>query len=1278
MNHIRSRKKLIEVALPLDAINAASAREKSIRHGHPSTLHLWWARRPLAAARAVLFAQLVDDPSAWPELFPTAEAQQRERERLFAILKELVQWENTTNEEVLERARRAIRRSWARHCLGGVNADRLSDEEIEEAIRTGQIPPLPGVHDPFAGGGSIPLEAQRLGLEAYASDLNPVAVTINKAMIEIPPRFRDCPPVNPHDRRRRDLNTWRGAQGLAADVRYYGQWMREQAQQRIGHLYPPITITAELAADRADLRSLIGQQLTVIAWLWARTVRSPNPAFAHVEVPLVTTFILSSKPGNEAYVEPIVAGDTYRFTVRVGTPPAWAKNGTKLARGANFRCLLSQMPIKDEYIKAESMAGRMGARMLAIVAEGPRGRVYLPPTAEHEAIARSAQPTWKPDLPMNRETTNLVSGRGYGFFTWADLFTPRQLVALTTFADLVGEAMEQVKRDYLSAREGTPASGPGTPASGAPATGSLGTPASGAPTTGIPGTCASGSPLKPPRGWHSRGYHPHLDTPGVVHSITFCLADSVPADLITQWREELGLVIAEQRQQEQDPNPAAHHRRPQPGDDRPIREVEVRKRIERYADAGHGACWLRDPRIAELVEHALLHFDGERYRLLEWCIMPNHVHVLLETLPGYPLGDVVRSWKTVTAREANQLLDRTGSFWMVDYFDRCVRDERHLAAVRAYIRENPVRAGLCATAEEWRWGSAWAGWGRNPEAGQGGDPRTQAGRGEDPRTQAGWAGGPRTQNDDDLPLHQGGTGATAYAQAVGVYLALASNRMVDSHSSLVTWTSQRETLRNTFGRQALPMVWDFAEANPLSDSTGSFTGSLAWVEKVFDGFSVEALGCAYQADAQSQTLSQDKLISTDPPYYDNVGYADLSDFFYVWLRRMLRPIFPDLYATLSTPKAEELVATPYRHGSKQAAERFFMDGMTRALHNLAEQAHPAFPVTIYYAFKQHEVREAQRDESATGELGDPDPPSSLRSAPSSTGWETFLEAVIQAGFAVTGTWPMRTERGARSNSIDTNALASSIVLVCRPRPADAPIATRREFLAALKAELPAALAVLQHANIAPVDLAQAAIGPGMAIYTRYARVVDAQGNPVRVREALAQINQVLDEVLAEQEGDFDADTRWALAWFEQYGFAEGEYGVAETLSKAKNTSVEGLVAAGMVEAKRGKVRLLAPAELPATWDPAGDSRVTHWEAVHHLIRVLDTAGEQAAAALAAKLGSRADVARELAYRLYTICERNKRPDEAFAYNALVQSWGEIARLMYDQRQSLSMQHTLDL
>jgi putative DNA methylase len=440
----------------------------------------------------------------------------------------------------------------------------------------------------------------------------------------------------------------------------------------------------------------------------------------------------------------------------------------------------------------------------------------------------------------------------------------------------------------------------------------------------------------------------------------------------------------------------------------------------------------------------------------------------------------------------------------------------------------------------------------------------------------------------------------------------------------------------------------------------------------------EQMGFALQADAQTQTISANKIISTDPPYYDNIGYADLSDFFYVWLRRTLRPIFPDLYATLSTPKAQELVAAPYRHGGKHAAERFFMEGMTRALRNLAVQAHPAFPVTIYYGFKQQEVREAQREEIATGELGDPDTPSSLRSAPSSTGWETFLEAVIQAGFAVTGTWPMRTELGNRILGQGANVLASSIVLVCRPRPADAPIATRREFINALKAELPAALAALQRANIAPVDLAQAAIGPGMAIFTRFSRVVDAQGAPVRVREALALINQALDEALSEQESDFDAATRWALSWFAQYGFAEGEYGVAETLSKARNTSVEGLVAAGMVEAKRGKVRLLTPAELPSAWDPDGDRRVTQWGAVHHLIRALNDGGEPAAAALAATLGSRADAARDLAYRLYTICERKKRPDDAFAYNALVQSWGEIARLARERQSHEAVQSSMEM
>jgi putative DNA methylase len=512
--------------------------------------------------------------------------------------------------------------------------------------------------------------------------------------------------------------------------------------------------------------------------------------------------------------------------------------------------------------------------------------------------------------------------------------------------------------------------------------------------------------------------------------------------------------------------------------------------------------------------------------------------------------------------------------------------------------------------------------------------------------------------DDGKPLRDGGTGATAYAEAVGVYLSLGVDRLADRSSTICGWDSGFTKIRNTFGRQALPMTWDYAEGNPFSDSTGNFAALLEWVEKFLVESPAVPNGLAAQQDASAQAISADKVISTDPPYYDNIGYADLSDFFYVWLRRSLRPVFPDLFATLAVPKAEELVATPYRHGSKEKAEKFFLDGMTQAMHRLGEQAHPAFPVTIYYAFKQSET------ESAEGTA--------------STGWETFLDAAIRAGFAISGTWPMRTELSNRMIGSGTNALASSIVLVCRPRPANAPTATRREFVQALKAELPPALAELQKANIAPVDLAQAAIGPGMAVYTRYAKVLDAEGKPLTVREALALINATLDEALAEQEGDFDADSRWALAWFEQHGFAEGEFGVAETLSKAKNTSVAGMVEAGIVASARGKVRLLKPEELPADWDPARDTRLTAWETVHHLIRALESGGEAAAAALLAKLGSQAEVARELAYRLYTLSERKKRAAEALSYNALVQSWPEIARLARETAQYPSAPAQADL
>ena len=958
------KKKLIEVALPLDAINAAAAREKSIRHGHPSTLHLWWARRPLAAARAVIFAQMVDDPSAQPDRFPTEEAQEKERQRLFRLIEELVKWENTTNETLLQAARDEIRASWRRTCAD--NADHPRAGELFDPER------LPAFHDPFAGGGALPLEAQRLGLEAHASDLNPVAVLINKAMIEIPPKFAGRPPVNPEARRdylgkdaggTPTLPGWKGAQGLAEDVRYYGRWMRDEAEKRIGHLYPKVEVTAAMARERPDLERYAGRKLTVIAWLWARTVKSPNPAFRDVDVPLASTFMLSTKKGKEAYVEPVIEGGGYRFTVKVGRPPGNAgvppAQGTSAGKRRAFRCLMSGVPVTYEHIRNEGKAGRMGARLMTIVAEGDRGRVYLTPLREHEEIAGRAEPTWKPDCEMPKKHRNF-QGPVYGLDNIGDLFTPRQLVALTTFSDLVTEAIARVKQDVLPA------------------------------------------------------------------------------------------------------------------------------------------------------------FLG-----------------------------------------------------------------------------------------------------------------------------------------DDLPLRDGGTGATAYAEALGVYLAFALSRAADRGSSICSWDNspKMEALRNTFGRQAIPMMWDFAEGNPFSKSSGNWLNNIDWVWKSSINLPCTHHGESSQVDAVNQHMVSGKVISTDPPYYDNIGYADLSDFFYVWLRRSLKPTFLDLFSTLAVPKAEELVATPYRHGSKDEAETFFLDGMTRAMQRLAEQTHPSFPVTIYYAFKQSEtVRRTNEGET-------PALPGI------STGWETFLDAVIRAGFAVTGTWPMRTELGNRMVGKDTNALASSIVLVCRKRPADAAPATRRQFVTALKAELPAALAHLQSGNIAPVDLAQAAIGPGMAVYTRYAGVLDASGAPVSVREALALINQTLDETLAEQEGDFDADSRWALAWFQEFGFGEGPYGKAEMLSKAKNTSVAGLVEAGILESRAGRVCLLRPAELDAGWDPATDGRLPVWEVVHRLIREHDARGEAAAADLVVTLeAATVDAARELAYRLYTICERKKHAAEARSYNAFVQSWPEIARL----------------
>jgi putative DNA methylase len=951
-NHpVKRRKKLIEVAIPLEAINAASAREKSIRHGHPSTLHLWWARRPLAAARAVIFCQLVDDPSAVPEEFPTEEAQEHERLRLFALISELVTWENSTNEPLLERARAEIRRSWRRACVD--NADHPEAGELFNPEK------LPGFHDPFAGGGALPLEAQRLGLESYASDLNPVAVLINKAMIEIPPKFAGKPPVNPDSRRDLDVRQWKGAQGLADDVRYYGQWMRDEAEKRIGHLYPKVEVTVEMARERPDLNPHVGKKLTVIAWIWARTVKSPNPAFAQVDVPLASTFMLSTKAGKEAYVEPVIETGSYQFTVKACKPtdPKAAKEGTKFSRG-NFRCLMSGNAIEPSHIKSEAQAGRMGARLMAIVAEGARGRVYLNPLPEQEAIANQAQPTWKPEAEFFQQALGFRVGN-YGMTKWSDLFTNRQLVALTTFSALVGEAEELIRCDAL-------------------------------------------------------------------------------------------------------------------------------------------------------------------------------------------------------------------------------------------------QAGL---------------------------------------------------TDEGKPLRDGGFGAKAYAEAVGVYLSFSLSKQADLGNSLCGWEPIAQCPRHLFGRQAIPMIWDYAEGNPLGSSSGAwsiFVGGIAKAfGKAFEYVPKAANGLATQSDASTQVISRSKIVSTDPPYYDNIGYADLSDFFYVWLRRAIKPVFPELFATVAVPKAEELVATPSRHGGKENAEEFFLDGMTLAMRQVAELSHSVFPVTIYYAFKQSETQ--------------------ISLGTASTGWETFLNAVVCAGFGISGTWPIRTENDSRLRGQASNALATSVVLVCQRRLDSAHTISRNEFRRQLRHQLPKALKELERANIAPVDVAQAAIGPGMAIFSSAKAVLNPDDSPMTVREALIEINAALDEYLSQDEGDLDADSRFALTFFESFGYAERDFGDAEGLAKARNLSVDGVARAGILRSVAGKVQLLQRSDLPEDWDPTKDKRLCVWEATQQLIKRLET-GEQAAAALLAQLkeipghGDLPANCRALSYRLYNHCEKTKQAEEARAYNGLVIAWPELEKL----------------
>ncbi|MGW9761526.1 MULTISPECIES: DUF1156 domain-containing protein [Micrococcus] len=900
------KKKLIEVSLPLEAINAEASREKSIRHGHPSTLHLYWARRPLAAARAVLFAQLVDDPSSRPEEFPTIEAQDAERARLHALIEKLVVWENSNDETLLRRARDEIRRS-----------------------NNGE---LPAVLDPFAGGGAIPLEAQRLGLGANASDLNPLAVLINKALIEIPPRFANRAPVFPGVAETR--NGWGQAEGLAEDVQSYGEWMRDQARERIGHLYPRVE-----APD--------GTEHSVIAWVWARTVRSPNPA-NQIEVPLVRSWWLSKKKGKEAWVHAKIVDGHVRYEVRNDNcGPTGQDDGTVGRRGAV--AIDDGAPIELKYVRAEARDGRLGAHLIAVVAEGHRGRQYLTPPAAHEAAARVPRPESAPmgSLPPHGlQPANPQTIRIYGFEEWSDLFTNRQLTALVTFSDLVGEARTRVLQDAIDA--------------------------------------------------------------------------------------------------------------------------------------------------------------------------------------GLPHGD---------------------------------------------------------------------------------------------------------------SLELGGTGAEAYADAVATYLGLAVSRMTDYNSSFTGWNVAREGTRGVFARQAIPMVWDYIEVNPLSDSSGNFAGQTDWIARVLRRLPGEPGGTATQENAMARDYSG-FVVSTDPPYYDNIGYSDLSDYFYVWLRRSLQDVHAETVGTMLTPKTEELVANPHRHGGKSGAETRFINGFNSVFRRIRKDANQAVPMTVYYAYKQQDTRDA---------------------GTSSTGWHTLLDGLIDGGWEITATWPMRSERGGRMLSVGTNALASSIVLACRPRPTSAQATTRRAFVAALKSELPEALRKLIQGSIAPVDLAQAAIGPGIAVFSRYSRVREADGSDMSVKDALLLINSTLDEVIGEQESDFDPDTRFAVKWYRQYGWREENSGIADQLARSSDTSIGALERGGIFEAKGGKARLLSPSQLDGEWDASADERVSVWEAAVRLAAMMAKDGVDKVAELLPLVQTRVnlDAVKELGFLLFHEAEKKKDTKDAILFNGLVSAWGDV-------------------
>lgn len=919
-----TRRKLIEVSLPLETINRESAKEKSVpRKGHPATMHLWWARRPLAAARAVLFAQLVDDPSSHPEQFPTLKEQKIERERLHNIIERMVAWENTGNKQLFEEAYFEILKS-----------------------TDGSPPP---VLDPFAGGGTIPLEAQRLGLRAHASDLNPVSVLVNKALIEFPPKFRNHPPVFPN-LAASQIRSWNGTEGLSADIRAYGERMREKADAKIGNNYPLATLSD-------------GSTATVISWIWARTVICPNPQ-CRIEMPLVRTWWLGKKKGREAYIVPEIVSDSTsisrkRIEFKIGrnlaTAPTADNDGTVGRAGAV--CISCGSGVDLKYVRLEGQANRIGSRLMATVAEGNRQRVYCDPTSVHIKAADIPSPKGLPEGELF-DWPGRINVVRYGMLKFSSLFTNRQALTLITLGDLIEDA-----------------------------------------------------------------------------------------------------------------------------------------RIE--------------------------------------------------------------------------------------------------------VLENALKSGL-------------------------------------------------TEGES---LENGGTGALAYADAVATYLSFGLSKLADWSSSICSWIPQIEGVRDTFARQAIPMVWDFVEINPFSSSVGNFRAHINWVADAVDLLPATTPGVAEQKSA-TDLHAEGFVISTDPPYYDNIGYSDLSDFFYVWLRRSTGSVHPNLLSTILVPKNDELVANPYRHGGKAGAKEFFEEGFYSVFSRARKNAITGFPMTVYYAFKQ----------STSSEDGD-----------SSSGWETLLEGMVGAGWSITATWPMRSERSGRMLSVGTNALASSIVLSLRPRPENSPTTDRRGFISALQRELPAALRDLQQGAIAPVDLPQAAIGPGMSVFSRYAAVIESDGSKMRVRSALARINEVLDEVLSEQEGDFDATTRFAIAWYRQYGYATGNFGDADNMARARNASMDALDRAGVLSSRAGKVKLLTPVELPEGYDPIVDSDISAWEVLHHLIRVLDAAGLSAAGTFLNQVSRRVDSAieldlvKELAFLLFSIADSNKWTKDAIAFNNVATSWSEtIAISRQDQ------------